>query len=84
MEIRVDEIQPGDTWVGNDNVVIHDVDLEGGRHVECPVDYRSTSHGETIVLQMIRFNGTILTGDDRGYTGWWSLRPDQIIEVLRD
>lgn len=85
LDILVRDLQPGDIWVGNDNVEIHEVDHVGGVTVMVPPDYRAAQPkiADQIEMKLIRFQGTILSGDDRGFTGWWSLRPDQIVEVLR-
>jgi hypothetical protein len=85
IEIKVEDAQEGDVWQGLDPVRFDKVDFEGGVTVEVVADYQAShrTNQPTVNMKLVRLHGRILSGDDQGTESWWSLRPDQVIEVDR-
>lgn len=85
IEVKVEDVQEGDVWQGNDPVRFDLVDFEGGVTVEVVEDYRAShrTNQPTTMMKLVRLHGRILSGGSKGTEAWWSLRPDQVIEVER-
>lgn len=80
IDITAKDLVVGDIWLGGSPIRIDKI--EPGDTIDL-IPWHGKRNAKAIPTVMVRIHGQIVSGQDRGFKGTWSLQPDTPVEVER-
>ena len=77
-DITAQEARVGDVWQSGGSQTVIDEIGDG------PTTAYIDPSGAEVTGPLVRLKGRIISGRDRGFTGYWNVQPLQPMEVKRD